>query len=130
MKNHILFALVLSLFAVSDSFGQVYENIYAHAGAEVQNKIDNNKIAGIDILEGVLATHVIGISGLGISNVNALKDILLANSSVLSAEISEDGTIVHLVSKAIFTKENFSEEIQLFNSIITGYTAEYSINEQ
>lgn len=110
-----------------ESFGQVYEKIYAESNQLVQSKIDENKMNGIEILTDVISTHQIGMSGLGVSQKTALETILNSNDAVLDFTISPDATSVSIVSKATFTKENFELVLQSFNSIITGYSVFYTV---
>lgn len=127
MKKNII--LVFSIFALTcfESFGQVYEKIYAESNQAVQSKIDQNKMNGIEILTDVITTHQIGMSGLGVSQKAALENNLNSNDAILDFTISPDATSISIVSKAIFTKENFELILQSFNSIITGYSAVYTV---
>ena len=127
MKKFILliaFSVVLSSF---ESFGQVYEKIYSLASTEVQNQMDQNKVAGVDILSGVKTHHVIGLAGIGVSQKQALEALLTNDTRIISFVLSDDVTSLILDSKAVFTKEEFETLIQTINGVVTGYTAEYSI---
>lgn len=127
MKKFILligFSLALSTF---ECFGQTYEKIYALSTAEVQNKMNQNKISGIDILTDVKAHHVIGLAGIGVSQKSALENLLGNDTRVISFVLSEDGHSLVLDSQAAFTKEEFELVLQTLNGIITGYTVNYSI---
>lgn len=127
MKKYILLFAFGIVFSSFESFGQVYEKIYELSGSEVQNKMNENKIAGIAILSGVKAHHVIGLAGIGISQRAALETILNNDARIISFVLSEDATSLVLESQAVLTKEEFAALIQTMNGIITGYTAEYSI---
>lgn len=127
MKKFILliaFSVVLSSF---ESFGQVYEKIYSLASTDVQNQMDQNKVAGVDILSGVKTHHVIGLAGIGVSQKQALEALLTNDTRIISFVLSDDVTSLILDSKAVFTKEEFETLIQTINGVVTGYTAEYSI---
>lgn len=127
MKKYLLLVVFSTVFLTFKSFGQVYEKIYSLASSEVQNHMNQNKVAGIDILTGVRAHHVVGLAGIGISQKAALEASLTNDSRVISFVLSEDGTSVVIESKAVFTKEEFQILLQPLNGTITGYTAEYSI---
>ncbi|WP_341902024.1 MULTISPECIES: hypothetical protein [Fluviicola] len=127
MKKYILLIALSTVFLTFKSFGQVYEKIYSLAGSEVQNQIDQNKIAGVEILSGVKTHHVIGLTGIGLSQKSALETILTNDSRVISFVLSEDATSLVLDSKAVLTREEFQLLIQTLNGVIAGYTAEYSI---
>lgn len=56
--------------AISFSFkgySQSYEVIYMNSNNEIQSKIDQNKVAGIEILTGIWSHQTIGLSGLNSS---------------------------------------------------------------
>nr|WP_294859388.1 hypothetical protein [uncultured Fluviicola sp.] len=127
MKKYLLLIAFSTVFLTFKSFGQVYEKIYDLAGSEVQNHMDQNKIAGVEILSGVKTHHVIGLTGIGLSQKSALETILTNDSRVISFVLSEDATSLVLDSKAVLTREEFQILLQQLNGTITGYTAEYSI---
>jgi hypothetical protein len=127
MKNYLLLIAFSTVFLTFSSYGQVYEKIYDLSGSEVQNHMNQNKISGIDILSGVKAHHVIGLSGINISQKAALETLLTNDPRVISFVLSEDVTSLVLESQAVLTKEEFQALIQTLNGIITGYAAEYSI---
>lgn len=127
MKKYLLLIAFSTVFLTFKSFGQVYEKIYDLAGSEVQNHMDQNKIAGVEILSGVKTHHVIGLTGIGLAQKSALETILTNDSRVISFVLSDDATSLVLDSKAVLTREEFQLLIQTLNGVITGYTAEYSI---
>lgn len=127
MKKNIIFVISILALTCFESYGQVYEKIYSEANQTVQNKLNENKMNGVDILTDVIATHQIGMSGLGVSQKAALESTLTTNDSILDFTISPDATSISIVSKAIFTKENFELILQSFNTIITGYSAVYTV---
>lgn len=127
MKKYILLFVLGIVFSSTESFGQVYEKIYQLSGTEVQNKMNQNKITGIEILSGVKAHHVIGLSGISVSQKGALETLLNNDDRITSFVLSDDVTSISIESKAVFTKEEFLILLQQLNGTITGYTAEYSI---
>jgi NO-binding membrane sensor protein with MHYT domain len=127
MKKYLLLIALSTTFLTFKSFGQVYEKIYSLAGSEVQNQINQNKIAGVEILSGVKTHHVIGLTGIGLSQKTALETILTNDSRVISFVLSDDATSLVLDSKAVLTREELQILLQQLNGTITGYAAEYSI---
>lgn len=127
MKKYLLLIAFSTVFLTFKSFGQVYEKIYDLSSSEVQNHMNQNKISGIDILSGVRTHHVIGLTGIGISQKSALETLLTNDSRVFSFVLSEDGTSLVLESQAVLTKEEFQTLLQSLNGTIVGYAAEYSI---
>jgi hypothetical protein len=59
-----------------------------------------------------------------------LENILDGNNQIITYILNDDATSVMIESKAWLTKEDFVTMIQPLNVIITGYSAEYYINEQ
>lgn len=127
MKKYLLLIAFSTVFLTFESFGQVYEKIYSVASSEVQNHMNQNKVSGIDILSGVRTHHVIGLTGISISQKVDLETLLTNDSRIFSFVLSDDATSLILESKASLTKEEFQTLIQTLNGVITGYVAEYSI---
>jgi len=130
MKKFALLVAINLIFSSYDSFGQVYEKIYALSGPEVQNKIDENKIAGVNILSGIKTHHIIGISGIGITNKEVLENLLNNEPKIISFTLNDDMSSILIDSEATLTKEEFAQLLLPINGIITGYIAEYSVNPQ
>jgi hypothetical protein len=130
MKKYTILVAFILVFSNFDSFGQVYEKIYELSSLDVQDKINQNKISGINILAGIQTHHVIGLSGISLSQRSALESIINGDSQVISYILNDDVTSVIIESKASLTKESFIIMIQPLNALITGYSAEYYINEQ
>ena len=89
--------------------------------------MNQNKMAGIDILSGVKAHHVIGLAGIGVSQKGALETLLNNDDRITSFVLNDDVTSIIIESKAVFTKEEFQILLQQLNGTITGYVVEYSI---
>lgn len=127
MKKIVLLIAMSLAFCSFESFGQVYERVYELSGSDVQEKMNQNKRDGIEILSGVKAHHVIGFTGISIAQKGALEALLTNDARITSFVLSDDVTSIVLESHAAFTKEEFAALIQSMNGIITGYAAEYSI---
>lgn len=126
-------ALLITLFLSTSSFcsfGQLYEKIYQESNSEIQNKIDQNKISGIDILTGIYAKHIIGLAGLSIPQKSTLEQILNNIPSVKSFVLSNDLSSVVIESNPTFLVDDFAAEIESLNGFITGKSITYYINEQ
>lgn len=115
------------VFVSNASYAQVYEKVYSLANSDVQNRIDENKIAGIDMLTGVKAHHVVGLLGINQSNKAVLFAKLSDDSNIIDYQLEEDGLSIVINSKAVFTKEKLEEILQLLNASISGYNVEYSL---
>jgi hypothetical protein len=127
MKKYIILITFSSFLLAFKSFGQVYEKVYSSASSEVQNHMNQNKIAGIQILSGVKTHHVIGLAGINVTQKASLETLLSNDIRINSFVINDDVTSLVIDSEAVFTKEEFQNLIQALNAVITGYTADYSI---
>ena len=83
MKFSILFTL-FAVFAAFHVSGQHYESIYAVAPVEIQDRIDQNKSQGIDILSGIQVKFVLGVTGLTQVNEDLFKADFLRKSVRMS----------------------------------------------
>lgn len=117
------------MFLSFNSFGQLYESIYANSGTEVQMKIDQNKIAGIDMLNGLKSFHIIGMTGLSTTQKNQLESILNNSDKVISLTIKSDLSSIFIETFASVTREEIETQLSSLNIVLTGYSVEYSINE-
>jgi hypothetical protein len=128
-KNNLIVALILS-FSSFQAFSQSYEEIYAVASQEVQSRIDQNKIQGINILIGIVSNHTIGFTGVGFSQKENLQEKLNEQENVFSFQLSDDNTSITIQSSPLFTNESFEELLNNFQATITGYSVNYTVNEQ
>lgn len=128
-KNNFIVALILS-FSSFQAFTQSYEQIYAVASPEVQSRIDLNKMQGINILTGILSNHTIGFTGVGFSQKEILQEKLSEQEHVFSFQINDDNTSITMETSPLFTKVTFEELLNNFQATITGYTVNYTVNEQ
>jgi hypothetical protein len=127
-KNNLIVALILS-FSSFQAFSQSYEEIYAVAGQEVQSRIDQNKIQGINILTGIVSNHTVGFTGVGFSQKENLQEKLSEQENVFSFQINDDNTSITIQSSPLFTKENFEQLLNNFQATITGYSVNYTVND-
>lgn len=121
--------LVLSFLVLGTAltFGQNYVNVYDAANDEVRMRMDDNKILGVDILNDVVSTHVIGIMGLSSANSAELESALSNNDKVYSFKTGSDYKSIEIVSYAGIYKNDFKTLLAQFNIVMTGYNVTYSI---
>lgn len=127
MKKMKLLFVFLTFLGVKTSFGQVYEKVYSLSGPEVQNHMNQNKIQAIDILTGVKAHHVVGISGLNVANKSTLESLLSNQPKITTFLINTDATSIVIDSEARFTREELEQILQPLNVVIANYTVDFSI---
>jgi hypothetical protein len=127
MKNTI-FLTLLALFLFSfKGYSQSYEVIYMTATQEIQSKIDQNKVAGIEILTGIWSHQTIGLSGLSSTQKDDLTAILSKNKEIQTIKINDENNLMMIVSTPKITKEVLKDVLDQFNVIITGYTVNYEL---
>lgn len=97
------------------------------ANQEIQSKIDQNKVAGIEILTGIWSHQTIGLSGLNSSQKDVLTSILSKNKEIQTIKINNENNLMMIVSTPKFTKEALKEVLDPFNVIITGFTVNYEL---
>ena len=119
----LFFAVIINHF----SSAQIYEKIYAESSIEVQNKINQNKVNGIDILSEVIAIHHFGIIGLNLLSNQEFDKILRKEKSLEIISISEDLTNIKISSNAYFNKQNIEALFSNLSVKIVGYEVNYKI---
>ena len=122
-----LLTLFFSVIVYHFSSAQIYEKIYAESSIEVQNKINQNKVNGIDILSEVIAIHHFGIIGLNLVSNQEFDKILRKEKSLEIISISEDLTNIKISSNAYFNKQNIEALFSNLSVKIVGYEVNYKI---
>lgn len=130
MKKIKFIATIILGLSSFQSYSQVYERIFEISSVEVQEKIDENKRAGIDILTNIKGSQILGVSGLNNSNKALFENALTSNSKVTSYSINNELNSVSIESSAWLTKDELDQMFSSLSLIMTGYTVSYSINEQ
>ena len=123
----ILLTLFFEVIINHFSSAQIYEKIYAESSIEVQNKINQNKVNGIDILSEVISIHHFGIIGLNLASNQEFDKILRNEKSVEIISISEDLTDIKISSNARFTKQNIETLFSNLSLKIVSYEVTYKI---
>lgn len=127
MKNTIFLTLCALFLVIFKGHTQTYEVIYMTANHEIQSKIDQNKVAGIEILTGIWSHQTIGLSGLSSAQKEELTSILSKNKEIQTIKINDENNLMMIVSTPKFTKEALKEVLDPFNVIITGFTVNYEL---
>lgn len=127
MKNTIFLTLCALFLVIFKGHTQTYEVIYMTANHEIQSKIDQNKVAGIEILTGIWSHQTIGLSGLSSTQKDELTSILSKNKEIQTIKINDENNLMMIVSTPKFTKEALKEVLDPFNVIISGFTVNYEL---
>lgn len=127
MKNTI-FLILLALFLFSfEGYSQSYEIIYMTANQEIQSKIDQNKIDGIEILTGIWSHQKIGLSGLNSTQRDNLIALISRNKEIQTIKINNENNLLNIVSTPKITKDVLKDILDQFNVNITGYSVDYEL---
>jgi len=121
----LFFAVIINHF----SSAQIYEKIYSESSVEVQNKMNQNKVNGIDILSDIIAVHHFGIIGLNSTPKKELYKILRNENSFDLITLSEDLTDIKISSNAPFTKQNIETLFSNLSMKIVSYEVTYKIKK-
>jgi len=128
MKSINILIISLAFFCSAHSFAQSYEVIYGAAPVEVQTKMNENKMLGINILNDIQTNFQIGITGILVSEKSSFMQLLSAETRIESYTLSEDNTSISIISSADFSIENFNEILSTTSGVMTGSSAFYSVN--
>lgn len=128
MKQKIYPIVCLLLLSMSYSYGQHYVNVYDVANEDVRFKMDSNKILGVDILNGVKATHIVGISGLTAEQKAQFEALLANNTQISEFTLSEDLKSLTLHTQANLYRTQIEDILNGFNLMLTGHNVTYSLN--
>lgn len=120
----IINILIFSILA-SFSFSQEYSQM----PVVVQQKMDANKAAGIDLYDGVIATFDVDLSNLQESEVQAFKNQITADSRVKNFTLTADGTKLMLVSKGQYTIKDIKTYVVTTSAAIQNYSSVYSVED-
>jgi len=123
----ILLTLFFTVIINHFSSAQIYEKIYAESSIEVQNKMNLNKVNGVDILAEINAIHHFGIIGLNSTPKKELYKILGNENAFELISISEDLTDIYILSNARFTKQNIETLFSDLSMKIVSYEVTYKI---
>lgn len=126
MKFSILFTL-FAVFAAFQVSGQHYESIYAVAPVEIQDRIDQNKSQGIDILSGIQVKFVLGVTGLTQVNEDLFKADFLTQIGSNELAFSADKLKLEVIADATVSLASIQTFLQSYNAVIVGSSAEYTL---
>lgn len=128
MRNLIV-SILLTILAAPFSKAQSYEQIYPVATQDVQNRMNTNKVNGVNILTGIYSKHVLGLSGLTESNKIDIESSLNDNSDVQAITISSDLHSITIYCKTTYTFNQIKELFSSHNVSVIGNSVEYSVEE-
>jgi len=130
MKIFKILTLTILASCASNGYSQVYEAVYDVASSQVQTKMNENKMQGIDILSGVESNFVIGLTGILGNEKSAFIALLDSDEKIINYTLSEDNSSISIHSTANFTIENFLQKLSTTSGVITGSNVVFVINEQ
>lgn|SRR5690554_6656151 len=129
MMNKFFTIVFMTLATISVTYSQVYERIYENSNDEVRAKLNQNKIAGIDILTGVVSHHDLKVLGMNSNNKSELTSLLENNNQITTFTFSGDLKSLTLTTTGHITKEIINNLLEHLYIELNEYTVSYSINE-
>ena len=115
------------MFSILTSFSFAQE--YSQMPGVVQNKMDNNKAAGIDLYNGVVTTFDVDLSNLQESEMQAFKNQITADVRVKNFTLTADGTKLILVAKGYYTIKDIKTYVVTTSAAIQNYSSVYSVED-
>lgn len=120
----IFFFGIVTFF--NNAFGQKYYEIYPLAPVEVQNKMNENKINQVNILDGIYSHHKITTSTPLSSNVEVTLEPLKENPEIISIELKGDSQTFYIICNSTFTTNEILEFFKESGLTIIHKEVEYS----
>lgn len=102
--KELLFCCSFGIIAlISNSYGQKYYEIYPLAPIEVQNKMNENKMNQISILEGIYSHHTLTCSSPLFQNKEALLIELKERKEIIYVDLKSDSQTIYVVCNSTLT---------------------------
>jgi hypothetical protein len=116
------FILFISLACSSYVFSQDYSSFPEN----VRDKIDDNKVLGQDLYDGVQTTFIVYTEGLETSEFAELLARAEANTQILDVSFRDHG-VVHVVCNSVINFDNVKPIFSVLVSNITNIESVYSL---
>lgn len=121
--NTAAFVLFMLLLLPAFSFSQDYESM----PAEIQSKMNQNKIAGRTILDGVESVFLISVGNVNAQNATTLSNEMSRDESITLFNLSADNKSLTVTCDANTQIEDIKRHIAGVNGEIIQYTQSYRL---
>lgn len=122
--------LLLSIFVIGFFFaGIVSAQEYDNMPVFIQQKMDENKLNGENIYNGIEAKFHVVIANLSIENVSAFISELQNDAKIKSVEFENNGNILSLITDGDYTIKNVKAHVINYSASIENYSVNYEISQ-
>lgn len=95
----------------------------------IQQKMDENKVNGVDIYNGIEAQFVIEIANLLNEDFNSLVSAFQNDQRIKNVSLENNGTILNIISKGDYSIKDVKAHVKTTGASIENYTVNYEISQ-
>jgi len=124
-KLSLLILLIIMSFSISTLNAQEYQNM----PIAVQQKMDDNKVAGLDTYNGIEAHYNVELANLQNSDKAILASLFEGDPKIKLFSIEENNSILSVVSNANYTIKDIKAHVIATSASIKNFTVNYEVSE-
>lgn len=129
MKKIILSISCLLLLAFGEVSAQNSGLIYDVASEDVKIKMNSNKILGVNVLDGIDATHVLKVEGLTTAASEQINAILEGSTLISSVDFSIENALIGIVSNANLYRHDIEQMMVTSGVTVMQYSVTYALKD-
>lgn len=129
MKKIILSISCLLLLAFGEVSAQNSGLIYDVASEDVKIKMNSNKILGVNVLDGIDATHVLKVEGLTTATSEQINAILEGSTLISSVDFSIENALIGIVSNANLYRQDIEQMMATSGVTVVQYSVTYALKD-
>jgi|GEM_PF-5436172 len=129
MKKIILSLSCLFLIGIGDSLAQNSALIYDAASEDVRIKMNSNKILGVNVLDGVDATHVLKVEGLTEATSQQINTIFEGSTLISSVDFAIENGLIGIVSNANLYRHDIEQLLAGSGVTVVTYSVTYALKD-
>lgn len=129
MKKIILSISCLLLLAFGEASAQNSGLIYDVASEDVKIKMNSNKILGVNVLDGIDATHVLKVEGLTTAASEQINAILEGSTLISSVDFSIENALIGIVSNANLYRHDIEQMMATSGVTVVQYSVTYALKD-
>ena len=125
MRYLLLSIFVTGFFFTENVSAQEYDNMPVF----IQQKMDENKVNGENIYNGIEAKFHVVIANLSNEDVSALIAELQNDNKIKSVEFENNGNILSLITDGNYSIKNVKAHVVNYSASIENYSVNYEISQ-
>lgn len=102
---------------------------YSQMPPAVQQKMDDNKVSGVDMYNGVISTYDVDLIGLEGDDVQVFRNKIAEDLRVKDFSLSTDGKKLLLTARGQYTIKDIKSYVVVTSAAIENYSVVYSVEE-